>query len=76
MRLRIIIFCCRFLKLMLGIAVTCPNRQTFISRIGGLDQATQHSLTQSLASFIIIKVRFYNNRWRFHLLYLMKYKFR
>ena len=41
---------------MLGIAVTCANRQTFIARIGSLDQSTQHSLTQSLASFIIIKV--------------------
>ena len=41
---------------MLGIAVTCPGRQTFIARIGGLDQETQHSLTQSLKSFIIIKV--------------------
>ena len=59
--LRIIFCCCRFLKLMLGIAVTCPNRQTFISRIGGLDQATQHSLTQSLASFIIIKVNLFIN---------------
>ena len=47
---------CRLLKLMLGIAVTCANRQTFIAKIQSLDAETQHSLTQSAASFIIVKV--------------------
>ena len=46
----------RLLKLMLGIAVTCANRQTFIAKIQSLDAETQHSLTQSAASFIIVKV--------------------
>ena len=41
---------------MLGIAVTCANRQTFIAKIQSLDAETQHSLTQSAASFIIVKV--------------------
>jgi len=45
----------RFLKLMLGIAVTCSNKQTFIGKIQSLDPTIQHTLTQCVASFIIIK---------------------
>ena len=41
---------------MLGIAVTCSNRQTFIGKIQSLNPGIQHSLTQCVASFIIIKV--------------------
>ena len=46
----------RFLKLMLGIAVTCSNKQTFIGKIQTLEESVQHSLTQCVASFIIVKV--------------------
>lgn len=45
----------RFLKLMLGIAVTCSNKQTFISKIQSLEETTQHALTACVASFIFTK---------------------
>jgi len=45
----------RFLKLMLGIAVTCTNKQTFISKIQSLEETTQHALTACVASFIFTK---------------------
>jgi len=45
----------RFLKLMLGVAVTCSNKQTFIDKIQSLDETTQHALTACVASFIYTK---------------------
>merc|ERR1711971_24753 len=45
----------RFLKLMLGVAVTCSNKQTFIDKIQSLDETTQHALTSCVASFIYTK---------------------
>jgi len=45
----------RFLRLMLGIAVTCSNKQTFIAKIQNLEETTQHALTACVASFIFTK---------------------
>jgi len=45
----------RFLKLMIGIAVTCSNKQTFITKIQSLEETTQHALTACVASFIYTK---------------------
>eukprot|EP00090_Calanus_glacialis_P023273 TRINITY_DN3587_c0_g1_i1.p1 TRINITY_DN3587_c0_g1~~TRINITY_DN3587_c0_g1_i1.p1 ORF type:complete len:681 (-),score=191.69 TRINITY_DN3587_c0_g1_i1:42-2084(-) len=45
----------RFLKLMLGVAVTCSNKLLFISKIQSLDETTQHALTACVASFIYTK---------------------
>jgi len=45
----------RFLKLMLGIAVTCSNKQKFIDKIQGLEERTQHCLTACVAPFIYTK---------------------
>ncbi|XP_023338330.1 protein Hook homolog 3 isoform X2 [Eurytemora carolleeae] len=42
----------KFLKLMLGVAVTCTNKQTFINKIQSLDETAQHALTSCVASFI------------------------
>jgi len=42
----------RFLKLMLGVAVTCSNKLLFISKIQSLDETTQHALTSCVTSFI------------------------
>lgn len=42
----------KFLKLMLGVAVTCTNKQTFITKIQSLDETAQHALTACVASFI------------------------
>ena len=41
-----------FLKLILGVAVSCPNKLLFISKIQSLDETTQHTLTACVASFI------------------------
>jgi len=46
----------RFLKLMLGVAVTCSNKLLFINKIQSLDETTQHALTACVASFIYTKV--------------------
>jgi len=40
---------------MLGVAVTCSNKQTFIDKIQSLDETTQHALTACVASFIYTK---------------------
>ena len=48
-------FVSRFLKLMLGVAVTCSNKQTFIDKIQSMDDTTQHALTSCVASFIYTK---------------------
>jgi len=45
----------RFLKLMLGVAVTCSNKLLFINKIQSLDETTQHALTACVASFIYTK---------------------
>ena len=47
----------RFLKLILGVAVTCSNKVLFISKIQSLDETTQHALTACIVSFISTKVR-------------------
>ena len=47
----------RFLKLILGVAVTCSNKELFISKIQSLDETTQHALTACIVSFISTKVR-------------------
>ena len=47
----------RFLKLTLGVAVTCSNKVLFISKIQSLDETTQHALTACIVSFISTKVR-------------------
>ena len=46
-----------FLKLILGVAVTCSNKVLFISKIQSLDENTQHALTACIVSFISTKVR-------------------
>ena len=46
-----------FLKLILGVAVTCSNKVLFISKIQSLDETTQHALTACIVSFISTKVR-------------------
>ena len=46
----------RFLKLILGVAVTCSNKLLFISKIQSLDETTQHALTACIVSFISTKV--------------------
>ena len=46
-----------FLKLILGVAVTCSNKLLFISKIQSLDETTQHALTACIVSFISTKVR-------------------
>ena len=61
----------RFLKLMLGIAVTCSNKQTFIGKIQSLDPTIQHTLTQCVASFIIIKVRILSLSTTLHVSHLI-----
>ena len=48
-----------FLKLILGVAVTCSNKLLFISKIQSLDETTQHALTACIVSFISTKVRTY-----------------
>ena len=45
-----------FLKLILGVAVTCSNKVLFISKIQSLDENTQHALTACIVSFISTKV--------------------
>ena len=45
-----------FLKLILGVAVTCSNKLLFISKIQSLDETTQHALTACIVSFISTKV--------------------
>ena len=45
-----------FLKLILGVAVTCSNKLLFISKIQSLDETTQHALTACIISFISTKV--------------------
>ena len=42
----------RILKLMLGIAVTCNNKQIFIGKIQSLPERTQHCLTQCVANMM------------------------
>ena len=42
----------RILKLMLGIAVTCNNKQIFIGKIQTLPERTQHSLTKCVAGMM------------------------
>ena len=42
----------RILKLMLGIAVTCNNKQIFISKIQTLPERTQHALTKCVAGMM------------------------
>ena len=37
----------RFLKLMLGVAVTCTNKQTFITKIQSLDETAQVSVVST-----------------------------
>jgi len=44
-----------FLKLILGVAVTCSNKLLFISKIQSLDETTQHALTACIVSFISTK---------------------
>ena len=46
----------QFLKLILGVAVTCSNKLLFISKIQSLDETTQHALTACIVSFISTKV--------------------
>ena len=46
----------QFLKLILGVAVTCSNKLLFISKIQSLDETTQHALTACIISFISTKV--------------------
>ena len=46
-----------FLKLILGVAVTCSNKVLFINKIQSLDETTQHALTACIVSFISTKVR-------------------
>jgi len=46
---------CQFLKLILGVAVTCTNKLLFINKIQSLDETTQHALTACIVSFISTK---------------------
>ena len=50
--LSIISLAFRILKLMLGIAVTCNNKQIFIGKIQTLPERTQHSLTKCVAGMM------------------------
>merc|ERR1719323_1579494 len=45
----------QFLKLILGVAVTCSNKELFINKIQSLDETTQHALTSCIVSFISTK---------------------
>ena len=48
----------QFLKLILGVAVTCNNKLLFINKIQSLDETTQHALTACIVSFISTKVTY------------------
>ena len=60
-----------FLKLILGVAVTCSNKVLFISKIQSLDETTQHALTACIVSFISTKVR-QNDKDRIFFLHFFK----